>query len=97
MQFKDKIIDFGGDLSIDDTAAIIMNCDYIITTDTMVAHLSGALCKNTFILTLKVPHWIWGLNSEETLWYSSVKLCRQSINQNWDGVLERIKNELEQL
>jgi len=92
--FKDKILDFGDNLSLDDVSAIIIRCDLVITTDTMIAHLSGSLGKETWVLTKKVPHWFWGLKTEESIWYSSVKLFRQSKDGEWDGVVERIKSSL---
>ena len=58
-----EIIDFGDNLSLDDTSAIIMNCDIIISTDTMVPHLSGALGKKTWMPIKKISHWLWGLNT----------------------------------
>ena len=92
--FKDKIIDFGDNLSLDDTSAIIMNCDIVITPCTMISHLSGALGKETWILIKKIPYWFWGLNSEENIWYSSVKLFRQIEDGNWDNVFKRVENKL---
>jgi tetratricopeptide (TPR) repeat protein len=92
--FKDKIIDFGNNLSLDDTSAIIMNCDIIISTDTMFPHLSGALGKETWMPTKKVSHWLWRLNTEDNIWYSSVRLFRQTEDGNWDNVFKRVKDEL---
>jgi hypothetical protein len=92
--FKDKIIDFGDNLSLDDTSAIIMNCNIIITPCTMIAHLSGSLGKETWILIKKIPYWFWGLNTEENIWYSSVKLFRQTEDGNWDNVFKSIENKL---
>jgi tetratricopeptide (TPR) repeat protein len=93
-RFKDKIIDFGDNLSLDDVSAIIMNCDIIITPCTMISHLSGALGKETWTLIEKMPYWFWGLNTEKNIWYSSVRLFRQIENKNWHDVFERIKNTL---
>ena len=92
--FKDKILDFGDNLSLDDTSAIIMNCDIIITPCTMIAHLSGSLGKETWVLIKKIPYWFWGLNTEKNIWYSSVKLFRQSKDGEWNDSFKRIKNKL---
>jgi tetratricopeptide (TPR) repeat protein len=92
--FKDKILDFGDDLSLDDTAAIIMNCDIIITPCTMIAHLSGSLGKETWVLIKKIPYWFWGLKTEENIWYSSVKLFRQNKDGEWSDVFNMIKSNL---
>jgi tetratricopeptide (TPR) repeat protein len=95
--FKNKILDFGDNLSLNDTSAIIMNCDIIITPCTMTAHLSGALGKETWILIKKIPYWFWGLNTEENIWYSSVKLFRQNKDGEWNNVFQKIKNKLKLL
>jgi tetratricopeptide (TPR) repeat protein len=92
--FKDKIIDFDDNLSLDDTSAIIMNCDIVITPCTMISHLSGALGKETWMLIKEIPYWFWGLNTEDNIWYSSVKLFRQTEDGNWDNVFKRVKDEL---
>jgi tetratricopeptide (TPR) repeat protein len=92
--FKNKILDFGDNLSLDDTSAIIMNCDVVITSCTMIAHLSGALGKETWILIQKIPYWFWGLNTEKNIWYSSVKLFRQRKDNEWNDVFKRVKNNL---
>ena len=72
-------------------AAVIENCDLIITTDTCVAHLSGALQKRTFLLLQKLPDWRWGIDGEKTFWYDSVHLFRQDKNNCWANVLDQIK------
>ena len=95
--FKNKILDFGDNLSLNDTSAIIMNCDIIITPCTMIAHLSGALGKETWLLIKKIPYWFWGLNTEENIWYSSVKLFRQNKDGEWNNVFQKIKNKLKLL
>jgi ADP-heptose:LPS heptosyltransferase len=92
--FKDKILDFGDNLSLNHTSAIIMNCDIIITPCTMIAHLSGSLGKETWVLIQKIPYWFWGLKTEENIWYSSVKLFRQSKEGEWNNVFERVKSKL---
>jgi tetratricopeptide (TPR) repeat protein len=92
--FRDKIIDFGDNLSLDDTSAIIMNCNIVITPCTMISHLSGSLGKETWTLIKKLPYWFWGLNTEENVWYSSVKLFRQIEDGNWDDVFKRVENKL---
>ena len=92
--FKNKILDFGDNLSLNDISAIIMNCDLVITTDTMIPHLSGALGKETFLIVKKISHWLWRLNTEENIWYSSMKLIRQTEDGNWDNVFKSVENKL---
>ena len=60
-----------------DTAALIANMDMVITTDTAVAHLAGAMNKPTHIVLPAVPDWRWGLSGHKSVWYSSVTLHRR--------------------
>ena len=78
-------------------AAIISNCDLIITSDTSVAHLAGGMGKKTWLLLHYLPDWRWGLNSNRTFWYPSMKLFRQSERDNWIEVMERVSLELKLL
>ena len=73
-----------------ETAAIIENCDLIITTDTSTAHLAGAIGKSTWLLLHKAPDWRWGLNREETFWYPSMRIFRQREAGSWNEVLDRV-------
>jgi len=77
-----------------DTAALIENLDLVISVDTSVAHLSGALGKKTWVLLPYTPDWRWLLDRDDSPWYSSMKLYRQSKTCNWDGPLEKIKQDL---
>jgi len=77
-----------------DTAAIICNCDLIITSDTYVAHLAGGLGKATWLLLKKIPEWRWGLENETTFWYPTLRLFRQSRHGDWDEVVQRVTSEL---
>ena len=77
-----------------DTAALIDNLDLVISVDTSVAHLSGALGKKTFVLLPHVPDWRWLLNREDSPWYPSMKLYRQKSVSDWFDVLDRVKLDL---
>ena len=77
-----------------ETAAIVANCDLIITSDTSVAHLAGGMGKPTWLLLKKIPEWRWGLESDSTFWYPSMRLFRQKETGNWDEVLKRVSNAL---
>ncbi len=73
-----------------DTAALINTLDLIITIDTSVAHLAGALGKPTWILLPQNVAWIWNHASNKSPWYSSVELIRQNIADDWQEVANRI-------
>ena len=77
-----------------ETAAIIANCDLIITSDTSVAHLAGGMGKTTWLLLHNVPDWRWGLDGDATFWYPSMRLFRQTERGNWDDVLRRVADSL---
>ena len=79
-----------------ETAAIISNCDLIITCDTSVAHLAGGMGKVTWLLLHKVPDWRWGLEGETTFWYPSIRLFRQTERGNWNKVIEQISEALQE-
>ena len=77
-----------------DTAALIDEMDLVISVDTSVAHLAGALGKDVWILLPYVPDYRWMLNRADCPWYPSAKLFRQSDRGDWDGVIRQIENEL---
>jgi tetratricopeptide (TPR) repeat protein len=77
-----------------DTAALIENLDLVISVDTSVAHLSGALGKKIWILLPNVPDWRWLLDREDSPWYPSMKLYRQTSIGDWNSVLDRVKSDL---
>ena len=78
-----------------ETAAIIANCDLVITNDTSTAHLAGGMGMTTWLLLMKVPEWRWGLNAETSFWYPSMRLFRQKNRGDWDEVLQRVRDALE--
>ncbi len=86
--FKDYINDFS------DTAALLMNMDLIITIDSSVAHLSGALGIQTYLLLPKTAEWRWFYDEEKTIWYNSVRIFRQKEPNNWEEVIERVYKEI---
>ena len=77
-----------------DTAALIDSLDLVISVDTSVAHLSGALGKSTFILLPSTPDWRWLLDREDSPWYPSVRLYRQAAMGEWNAVLDRVNSDL---
>ncbi|TAN45965.1 MAG: tetratricopeptide repeat protein [Nitrospirae bacterium] len=77
-----------------DTAALIMGLDLVISVDTAVAHLAGALSRPVWLLIPPIPDWRWQLNREDSPWYPTMRLFRGTKNGQWNDVIERIKNEL---
>jgi tetratricopeptide (TPR) repeat protein len=80
-----------------DTAALCVLMDLVISIDTSVAHLAGALGIPVWVLLTWVPDWRWLLDRDDSPWYPSMRLFRQTARGDWNGVLERIKLELEAL
>ncbi len=77
-----------------DTAALISSLDLVISVDTSVAHLAGALGKPTWVMVPFAPDFRWLLDREDTPWYPKMRLFRQSRAGDWDGVIARIGEAL---
>jgi tetratricopeptide (TPR) repeat protein len=85
----------GADLAdFADTAALIELLDLVITIDTSVAHLAGAMNKPVWILLPFNSDFRWLLHRDDSPWYPSAKLFRQPAMGDWDSVLARVKREL---
>jgi Tfp pilus assembly protein PilF len=78
-----------------ETAALIANLDLIITIDTAVAHLSGAMGKPTWVLLKASPDWRWMLGRSDCAWYPSMRLFRQRRAGEWDAPIGEVAGELE--
>ena len=81
--------------SYEDTAGLLKNMDLLITIDTSIANLSGALGCKTYLLLPYYTEWRWFYDTETTPWYDSVKIFKQKELNNWDEVVQRVKHELE--
>jgi hypothetical protein len=77
-----------------DTAALIANLDLVISVDTAVAHLTGALGKPIWTLLSFAPGWHWLLDREDSPWYPSMQLFRQTSVGDWDTVIARVAEAL---
>ncbi len=73
-----------------DTAAVMELADLVVTTDTSIAHLAGALRRPTFVALQMIPEWRWLLGRDDTPWYPDMRLFRQTEAGDWAGVGERI-------
>jgi ADP-heptose:LPS heptosyltransferase len=80
-----------------DTAAIVANLDLVISIDTSVVHLAGAMGKPVWVLLCKSADWRWLLEREDSPWYPTARLFRQSMLGNWQEVMTRVERELREL
>jgi hypothetical protein len=80
-----------------DTAALLMNLDLILTIDTAVAHLAGALGRPTWVLIPKPSDWRWLLSRNDSPWYPTVRLFRQSRPRDWSAPIQEVERELNQV
>jgi hypothetical protein len=80
--------------NLSDTAFALSGMDLVITVDTAVAHLAGALGIPILLLLSFYPDWRWMLGRDDSPWYPSMRLYRQSTPGDWDGVLHRIVSDL---
>jgi tetratricopeptide (TPR) repeat protein len=79
-----------------ETAALVSCCDLVITVDTSMAHLAGALACPTWILLPYMPDWRWLLDRDDSPWYPTAKLFRQDESRDYAPVIERVRAELDQ-
>jgi len=90
-----RIEPLGEDIeSFGDTAAIISLMDLVISSDTSLVHLAGALGKPVWILLQFVPDWRWLLDRDDSPWYPTARLFRQTEMGDWNGVISRVAAEL---
>lgn len=80
-----------------ETGAIVSTCDLVITSDTVTAHLAGALGKPVWLLLAYVPDWRWGLQGDQTFWYPTMRLFRQRQRGDWGEVIKRVSTALSQM
>jgi hypothetical protein len=93
---RGDILNLGGELeSLADTAALIAHLDLVISVDTSVAHLAGALGRPVWILLPYVPDWRWLLNRDDSPWYPTARLFRQTETREYPSVIDLLRRELE--
>jgi tetratricopeptide (TPR) repeat protein len=85
--------DSGPDVFLD-TAAVIENLDLVITCDTSIAHLAGAMGRATYVALQYAPDWRWMLERGDSLWYPTHRLFRQSQEGQWSDVFDSIHRSL---
>jgi hypothetical protein len=86
--WSELLKDFG------ETAAMIANLDLVISVDTAVAHLAGAMGKPAWVLLPFPPDWRWMLDRTDSPWYPTMRLFRQKERGDWDAVIQRVAEEL---
>jgi tetratricopeptide (TPR) repeat protein len=77
-----------------DTAALIERLDLVITVDTAVAHLAGALAKSVWIMLPYTPDWRWLLHRNDSPWYPSMRLFRQPVLDDWQSAVAEMEGAL---
>jgi tetratricopeptide (TPR) repeat protein len=90
VDLSDRLGDFA------DTAALIDQLDLMITIDTAVAHLAGAMGKSVWVLLPFAPDWRWMLSREDSPWYPTMRLFRQQKHGDWEGAIASLSNALRQ-
>jgi tetratricopeptide (TPR) repeat protein len=85
LHFGDAIGDFA------DTAALISTLDLVISVDTSIAHLAGALGSPVWVLLSYIPDWRWLLDRDSSPWYPTARLFRQNDTRTWDSVIMRVR------
>jgi len=77
-----------------DTMAILECLDQLVTVDTSIAHLAGAMGKKACVMLPYAPDWRWLLDRDDCPWYPTLRLFRQDAGRNWEDVLNRIAGEI---
>jgi ADP-heptose:LPS heptosyltransferase len=77
-----------------ETAAILMGLDLVITADTALAHLAGALGVRVWVVLQAVPDWRWLTDRSDSPWYPTMRLFRQRALGDWSELFERVSAEL---
>ncbi len=83
-------------MTLADTAALVAELDLVISVDTVIAHLAGALARPCWVMLAFAADWRW-LRGEQSPWYPTARLFRQSAPRDWSGVVTRLVAELESL
>ena len=77
-----------------DTAALVQALDLVVSVDTSIAHIAGALAKRAWVLLARLPDWRWLLDREDSPWYPTLRLFRQDAPDRWDGSSPTCRGEV---
>lgn len=80
-----------------EAAALMQQLDLVITTDTAVAHLAGALRRPTWLMLAHAPDWRWGPSGVRSAWYPSLRLFRQDVSRRWEPVIAQVETALREV
>jgi len=102
VSFRRELYDFGENLDAGpqaflDTAAVMISLDLVVTVDTSVAHLAGALGRPVFTMLRVEPDWRWLARESDTVWYPTMRLFRQEKSGDWSGPMQRIVAEVRRM
>lgn len=90
-------LDSSGSDGFIDTAAVMMNMDLIVTSDTSTANLAGALGLPAYVLLKEVPDWRWMASGEQTPWFPTLRLYRREGTQEWPQLIARVAADAKDL
>jgi hypothetical protein len=89
------LVHVGNDLAdFSDTAAVLAMCDIVVCVDTSIAHVAGALGRPIYLLVPFQPDWRWLLGRDDSPWYPTMRLFRQTAIGDWAGVVGRARAAL---
>jgi tetratricopeptide (TPR) repeat protein len=92
------VVNYGEELQdFSDTAALVAALDLVISVDTAVVHLAGAMGKPVWVLLSHAADWRWLLSRDDSPWYPTLRLFRQGRNEPWAAVLERVAADLRRI
>jgi len=98
MPWRDRILDLTSEMDIDhafaDTLAVMASLDLVVTSDTAIAHLTGAAGIPVYVALCHLPDWRWGLDGESSPWYDSMRLFRQDHPGDWTSVFQKISSAI---
>ena len=90
----ERLLPLPADTPLDDTAAIVSELDLVITVDTSIAHLAGALARPLWVMLPFAPGWRWLLGSDRSRWYPTARLFRQAAPRAWPAVVAQVRAAL---
>jgi tetratricopeptide (TPR) repeat protein len=96
LKARSDVLHFGDGLKdFSDTAALISNLDLVISVDTSIVHLAGALAKPVWVMLPFIPDWRWLLDRDDSPWYPTARLFRQDDSRAWESVIARVHAALQ--